>query len=73
MNNDSTASTSDPPPGAEDQPSANAQVEEANNDGDEGRRKLRMQREKRGKLLDDLIRNIDIMIYGELSVIYYLE
>lgn len=28
---------------------------------------------KRGELLDDLLRNLDILIYAELSVIYYME
>lgn len=28
---------------------------------------------KRGELLDDLLRNFDILVYAELSVIYYME
>lgn len=28
---------------------------------------------KRGDLLDDLLRNLDILIYAELSTIYYME
>ena len=28
---------------------------------------------KRGDLLDDVLRNLDILIYAELSTIYYLE
>lgn len=28
---------------------------------------------KRGQLLDDLLYNVDILIYGQLSAIYYME
>ena len=28
---------------------------------------------KRGDLLDDVIRNLDILLYAELSAIYYME
>ena len=28
---------------------------------------------KRGELLDDLTRNLDILIYAELSAVYYME
>lgn len=28
---------------------------------------------KRGDLLDDLLRNLDILIYAELSTLYYME
>lgn len=28
---------------------------------------------KRGQLLDDLIYNLDILVYAELSAIYYME
>lgn len=28
---------------------------------------------KRVDLLDDLIRNLDILVYAELSIIYYME
>ena len=28
---------------------------------------------KRGDLLDDLLRNLDILVYAELSIIYYME
>ena len=28
---------------------------------------------KRGALLDDLLRNLDILVYAQLSVIYYME
>jgi len=33
----------------------------------------RMQQKQRTTFLDDLIRNIDIMIYCELSILYYME
>jgi hypothetical protein len=28
---------------------------------------------RRGDLLDDLLRNLDVLIYAELSTIYYME
>ena len=28
---------------------------------------------RRGELLDDLLRNIDLLVYAELSAIYYME
>ncbi|TKA48218.1 hypothetical protein B0A54_01711 [Friedmanniomyces endolithicus] len=28
---------------------------------------------KRGELLDDLLRSVDILVYAELSTIYYME
>ena len=40
----------------------------------ERRKKNReMFNKKRGELLDDLLRNLDILIYAELSTIYYME
>jgi hypothetical protein len=45
---------------------------EGNNDG-EGQRKRHLQQEKKAIFLDHLIRNIDIMIYCQLSVLYYME
>jgi hypothetical protein len=28
---------------------------------------------KRGELMDDALRNLDVLVYAELSVIYYME
>jgi hypothetical protein len=28
---------------------------------------------KRGELMDDALRHLDILVYAELSVIYYME
>lgn len=28
---------------------------------------------KRGELLDDVLRNLDILVYAELSTVYYME
>lgn len=28
---------------------------------------------KRGELLDDVLRNLDLLVYAELSAIYYME
>ena len=35
--------------------------------------KYRAQKEQKLKFLDSLIRNIDIMIYCQLSILYYME
>ncbi|MCJ1402592.1 hypothetical protein MMC11_005812 [Xylographa trunciseda] len=40
---------------------------------DDRRVKIRLQHAKRATFLDDLIRNLDIMIYCELSALYYLD
>ena len=37
------------------------------------RRRLRRQREQRAAFLDHLIRNIDIVFYCQLSILYYME
>lgn len=40
----------------------------------ERRKKNRqMFNKKRGELLDDLLRSLDILVYAELSAIYYME
>ena len=36
-------------------------------------RNKRMFNRKRAELLDDLLRGLDLMIYAELSAIYYME
>lgn len=38
-----------------------------------GEQKNRSQKERKITFLDNLIRNIDIMIYCELSILYYME
>jgi len=40
---------------------------------DDRRVKIRLQQTKRATFLDDLIRNLDIMIYCELSALYYMD
>ena len=37
------------------------------------RRQLRRQREQRAAFLDHLIRNVDIVFYCQLSILYYME
>ena len=37
------------------------------------RKQLRRQREQRAAFLDHLIRNIDIVFYCQLSILYYME
>ncbi|MCJ1242953.1 hypothetical protein MMC30_000149 [Trapelia coarctata] len=75
MNDDPSSSTSDipthdffDPPVPED-----AAVEEEPSPEDGRRLKIRMQQAKRATFLDDLIRNLDIAIYCELSILYYTD
>lgn len=42
------------------------------NDGEE-QNKRRLRQDRKATCLDHLIRNIDIMIYCQLSVLYYME
>ena len=35
--------------------------------------KKRAQRDQKATMLDHLVRNVDIMIYAQLSVLYYME
>lgn len=69
--------------------SSSAAAADPSNDGHDGRpqdapptaadqaQKRRKNREmfnkKRGELLDDLLRKLDILVYAELSAIYYME
>ena len=75
MNHDPSSSTSDIPhqdafvtPDLQD-----AAVEEGPSLVDDRRLKIRMQQAKRATFLDDLVRNLDIAIYCELSIQYYME
>ncbi|KAM0799335.1 hypothetical protein BDR22DRAFT_856273 [Usnea florida] len=45
----------------------------ANSDNDSPQRKGRKQREQKAKCLTHLIRNIDIMFYCQLSILYYMD
>lgn len=45
----------------------------ANNDDDSVQRKRRRQREQKAAFLDHLIRNIDIIFYCQLSILYYMD
>lgn len=45
----------------------------ANSDDDSVQRKRRRQREQRAAFLDHFIRNVDIVFYCQLSVLYYME
>lgn len=44
-----------------------------NSDDDSVQRKRRRQREQRAAFLDQLIRNIDVIFYCQLSILYYME
>lgn len=45
----------------------------ANSDDDSVQRKRRRQREQRAAFLDHFIRNVDIVFYCQLSVLYYMD
>lgn len=52
---------------------ARATAVAANSDDDSVQRKRRRQREQRAAFLDHLVRNIDIVFYCQLSILYYME
>ncbi|CAF9909218.1 MAG: hypothetical protein ALECFALPRED_005414 [Alectoria fallacina] len=52
---------------------ASAAAVAANSDDDSVQWKRRRQREQRAAFLDQLIRNIDIMFYCQLSILYYMD
>ena len=52
---------------------ASAAAVAANSDDDSVQRKRRRQRGQRAAFLDNLIRNIDIIFYCQLSILYYME
>ncbi|KAL9136387.1 MAG: hypothetical protein Q9175_002404 [Cornicularia normoerica] len=54
-------------------PIAPAAAVAANSDDDSVQRKRRRQREQRVKFLDHLVRNIDIIFYCQLSILYYMD
>ncbi|MCJ1393506.1 hypothetical protein MMC18_006381 [Xylographa bjoerkii] len=74
MNNDGATSISDNPDhGIFDIDLQDVAVEAGPSLTDDRRVKIRLQQTKRATFLDDLIRNLDIMIYCELSALYYLD
>ncbi|MCJ1380344.1 hypothetical protein MMC17_003447 [Xylographa soralifera] len=74
MNNDGATSISDDPDhGIFDTDLQNVAVVAGLPLADERRVKIQLQQTKRATFLDDLIRNLDIMIYCELSALYYLD
>ena len=68
MNHDSLPSSSRASLSPNDVPSGSA----ANNSDEQGTKK-RLQLEKRAVFLDHLILNLDLMIYLQFSVLYYME
>jgi len=74
MNNDPSSSTSDPPlnPGAPDDENLLEEEAAPIDSEDELQRRRRIQHNQRNIFLDHLIRNIDIMIYCQLSILYAL-
>ena len=53
--------------------SAPAAAVAANSNGDSVQRKRHRQRQQRTAFLDHLIRNLDIVFYCQLSILYYME
>ena len=53
--------------------SAPAAAVAANSHGDSRQRKRQRQRQQRTAFLDNLIRNLDIVFYCQLSILYYME
>ena len=74
--NDASSSISDQLPLNGDRNSQNingASTTTVQADGDIIQQKKRLQRDQRVAMLDHLLRNLDIMIYAQLSVVYYME
>jgi len=72
MNDDPSTSTSDESPNALAAPET-GDSDPALSRREERRAKRRMRHKKRSEFLDDILRNFDILIYCELSVVYYLD
>lgn len=77
--NDASPSTSDHIPHDHDDDAydahaiASAAAVPAISNDDSAQRKRRRQREQKAAFLDHLIRNIDIIFYCQLSILYYME
>lgn len=56
-----------------DEAAAVAVAAAASEEDNDEQRKARLQRDKRAAFLDHLIRNVDIMTYCQLSILYYME
>jgi hypothetical protein len=78
MNDDPSASSSTDPartgPNLDAQSSTDVERHNRRNDQQVRQRNWRTaQNKKRAEFMDDLLRNFDILIYTQLSVIYYME
>ncbi len=83
MSDDSSTSTSNTPPHngfvnaeQEQEPAAQTEMEVDDPLARERRRRVEVQlklNRKRAELLDHLIRTLDIVVFCELSVLYYME
>ncbi len=81
MNDDPSASTTADQPQLHDAyPVADADIlqwEDSNPTSADSREmlriKTRLQKRRKVEMLDDIIRNLDIMIFCELSILYYME
>jgi len=72
--NDASPSTSSDQPPVPNSDESNASPEAiASGNRDPLQEKKRIQRDQKAAFLDHLIRNIDILIYCQLSILYYME
>ena len=74
--NDASTSGSDHPSVSQSSPSLGNDEAPADATGDhtqDREKEKRAQRDQVAAMLDHLIRNIDILIYAQLSVLYYME
>ncbi|KAI4154812.1 MAG: hypothetical protein LQ340_001418 [Diploschistes diacapsis] len=73
MNDDPSASTSFTP-GSDDRSVVDAAASSSTSfDHGDGKAKIQAQQTRRAHFLDNLSRNIDIVIYCQLSILYYME
>ncbi len=79
MNDDPPTSSTDLPPSLDNPlPDVGGTVELEGGSSDSGRERQqqarnRIRSKKRLEIIGDLLRNLDIMIYCELSALYYME
>jgi hypothetical protein len=73
MNDDARSSASPRPPGALDPSQSEAAGQSLSAARDDQLLRRGAVRAQRAAFLDDMIRSIDIMVYCELSVLYYME
>lgn len=75
MNHDSSSNviSRSPPPAGHRSPSLSSRVADAAEDEDIKQKRLDVHYMYKTRFLDHLIRQLDIVIYCQLSILYYLE